>query len=174
MKTFGIVLFAVLVSGCAQSEYETICETDIVGLAGGNYPNLSCERLTHNLALAKKYMMREYTLKDGSKYRPIKDEEEWKYFFSGVSVWVSHDPSLEDPWSEDGELYGYYDGMKGEVQLQIDQRSLVHELFHRIDSMRLQPGTMYHENWENNGHMLVVGFYHASYRTIPGTKRDSL
>lgn len=173
MKTM-ILAVAVLVSGCGvHGEYNTLCDTRIVWKAGGEDSRLNCGRLWHNLGLAKRYMMQEFTLRDGTKFTPIRSEEEWKHYFGEVNVWVSSEDVIPDPNdpSGTGDLWGYYDGLSNTISLEVDERSLVHEMFHRIDYLNLRPGTMLHEGWDTNGYAQVIDFYNVSYQLPVGQKR---
>lgn len=169
MKTM-MLLVAVLVAGCGNPvEYNTLCDTTLVRKLGGESDRLDCGRLWHNLDLAKKYMMKEYPQADGTVFQPIRNEEEWNYYFSDVAIHVSAEDAIPDPMGGE-ELWGYYDGINLEVQLESDERALMHELFHRIDTMNLRIDTMTHTGWGTNGYTQAIGWYEASRKKPAGKK----
>ena len=168
MKT--MMLVAVLVSGCgAPGEYNTLCDTTTVGKLGGESPRLDCGRLWHNLALAKKLMMQEFTDRHGMTFKIIETEEQWHHYFSEVKIHVAAEETVMEPITGE-EVMGFYDGTRQEVRLEALEGSLMHELLHHLDTWNLRIGTINHENWDEMGYIQAAGWYEASFKKPLGYK----
>lgn len=154
MKTIAL-LFLV---GCGPLQYNVVCEQSEVALAGGEHENFDCPRLVHNIQVAKRMLTTPQRWWGGT-IQVLADEAEWRKEISGVSIWVSRDSDLDD----DG-LSGQYDGVRNEVMLARDEKSLLHELLHRIDTNHLRFWTVEHEGWFTNGYDALSADYRAFYQ----------
>lgn len=152
MKT-SLLMLAVLAVGCNRGEYATVCKTDLVGLAGGESEDLVCGRLIYNIRVVRKIMMNEQTRENGTKFTTIRNEAEWARLFSTASIWVSSDQNLPNPYGVGDDVGGSYIDATGEIRLQKDLITLLHECYHRVDVMRGNViDTTFHKDWDKNGY----------------------
>lgn len=152
MKTVLLIL-AVLAVGCNRGEFNTVCKTDLVGLAGGESEELVCGRLIYDIGVVRKIMMTEQTRDDGSKFTTIRSEAEWGRIFFGASVWVGSTKNISNPYGIGDEVGGSYNDLTGEIRVDKSMITLLHECYHRVDVMRGNTiPTTFHDHWDTNGY----------------------
>lgn len=153
-------LLLLLATGCSAVPYNSVCESADVALVGGEHTNLGCERLTHNIALARQILTTPQTWRLGDIPVTVQD---WDREMAGVEIWVSKDAALES--DDSGDTLGSYDHLLNEVRLARSEESLLHELLHRRDCQHLNLTTSAHLGWETNGYDALAAIYRAHMRT---------
>lgn len=150
--------------GGLDLEFNKMCRTDLVAMAGGTSAVLDCDKLDRNLRYVRELMTHDFVRENGEILRILKDDRDWDREMYQLTLHVGNGEFLADDFMGHTRLTGYYDGGQELLQISTDYGSLLHEFLHRYQSNRFDLSSMNHAGWTEKGYTEMSEFFASNVK----------
>lgn len=147
-KAVLVALVSVLVGACTSAAPCPSPHFDVV-----NSSTLSDGAITQNIEIARWYLLNSGAMGEG----------ELNAAMCGTKLRIRANREWDTVW---GDISGFYDVLGNVITVGADMELLVHEMMHQKDG-GLEPGTLWHESWDRNGHYALAQMYGWTVTGVP-------